>query len=153
MGLAESTPHAGPAALSAKTSRKPRLAASPDLQIVQLTVDLAERFRDRGLAALEADAIRAPPGPPVELQGPHGGLMARAVGGVGGDAAPDATAAAATNASGLGLAPVASERDAGGRTVPLPVARQWLPADPAREDLQAVVHPAARQARGFLELD
>ena len=73
--------------------------------------------------------------------------MARAVGGVGGDAAPDATAAAATNASGLGLAPVASERDAGGRTVPLPVARQWLPADPASETRQAVVGPSRTVGR------
>ena len=54
---------------------------------------------------------------------------------------------------GLSLAPIASERDAEVRTVPQPVARQGFPADPAREARQAVVHPAARQARGFLELD
>ena len=91
--------------------------------------------------------------PNWDIHGPRAGLMARAVAGVGGDAAPDATAEADTIASGLGLAPVTSERDAGGRTVPQPVACQGLPADPAREARQAVIGPAARQARGVLELD
>ena len=154
MGLAESTRHAGLGALPAEASRKPRLAASRHLCIVLLSMELAERFRDRALAALEADAIGSPPGPPAELQGPHTSRMAWTVGGaVGRDSAADATAAGPAHASGLSLAPITSERDAEVRTVPRPVARQWLPADPAREARQAVVHPAARQARGFLELD
>ena len=87
-------------------------------------MELAERFRDRGRGALEADAIGPPPGPPAELQGPHTSRMAWTVGGaVGWGSAADATAARPAHASGLGLAPVASERDAEFRTVPRPVAR------------------------------
>ena len=127
---------------------------SRDHRVVRAPMPRAMSGVDPGLGALEAAARRPPPGPPVDACGPDAGLMARAVGpAVGGDSASDATAAGPAHASGLSLAPVARDRDAEVRTVPRPVARHWLPADPAREARQAVVHPAARQARGFLELD
>ena len=124
MALAESTRHAGLGALPAAASRKPRLAGRRDHRVVLAPMPRAMSGVDPGLAALEAAARRPPPGPPVDACGPDAGLMARAVGpAVGGDSASDATAAGPAHASGLSLAPVASERDAEGRTVPRPVAR------------------------------
>ena len=71
---------------------------------------LAMNRRDLVRVALEAAARLAPPGSPAGLPGTDAGLMARAVAPPGGGVA--ATASADTSASGLGLAPVAGDRDA-----------------------------------------
>ena len=151
MELAERS-RGGLAALPASSRRKPRQAASRDLGIVLLAMELAMSRVDAGLAALEAAARRPPPGPPVDSCVPHGELMARAVGGVGGDAAPDATASVDTSARGQGLAPAASDPDAAIRTEPRATRRRRVPADPA-ETRRSVVGPAARETGGVLELD
>ena len=154
MALAETGGHGFLAALPAEASRKPRLADRRHHRVVRDPMALAMSSVDSWLFTQSTDASRPSAFPPDSLHGRNRRRVPRAVGGVGLNSAPDTPAQADTNPLGLGLAPVASERGAGVGTVPLPeVARQWLSADPAREARQAVVDPAARQARGVLELD
>ena len=96
MGLAESTRHAGLGALPAAASRKPRLAGRPGPRIVLAPMHLAMAGVDPGLAAQEAEVSDPPPFPQGALHGRHRSHMARAVGGVGRDPAPDAPAHADT---------------------------------------------------------
>ena len=76
--------------------------------------------------------------------------MARAVGAaVGWGGAPEAQPLARPAL----VAPRLGRRGAGVGAEPLPGGRQVRPADPAREALDGVVDPAARETGGVLELD
>ena len=120
------------------------------MRVVLPAMFLAVPRGDPPLGAAQALASRQPPGTPVELHLGHFLHMLRAVAPpVGWDAAPDALPLPCPLAMDARLVPMA----AAVTTEALPGGGQVLQADRARDARLGVVDPAARQARGVLELD